>query len=182
MQYTYPHTIVNTLGEKLSFLHVEQEPDGDKLIVENLVAPGIGPSMHTHFKQDESLTVVKGTMGYQILGQEARYAQTGESVVFERGTPHRFWNAGDNVLQCTGWIKPANSIVFFLSTLYDAMNKTGANRPELFDGAYLMWRYKSEYDLPEMPGFVKKVVMPVVYFIGQLAGKYKKFEGAPKPI
>ncbi len=182
MHFNYPHTIVNTIGEKLTFLRIEQEPDGDKVVVENLVAPGVGPVMHTHFRQDESLTVVKGTIGYQILGQEARFAGVGESIVFERGTPHRFWNAGDDVLQCTGWIKPANTIVFFLSALYDAMNKTGTERPELFDGAYLIYRYKSEYDLPEMPVFVKKVIMPVVYFIGTLTGKYKKFEGAPQPL
>ncbi len=182
MKVSYPHTIINSLGEKLSFLRIVQEPDGDKLVVENLVAPGAGPLMHTHFQQDESLTVVKGTMGYQILGQEIRFARAGESIVFERGTPHRFWNAGDGALQCTGWIKPANSIVFFLSALYDAMNKTGTERPELFDGAYLIYRYKSEYDLPEMPVFVKKVIMPVVYFTGTLMGKYKKFEGAPQPL
>lgn len=182
MQIAYPHTIVNTIGEKLTFLRIEQEPGGEKVVVENLVAPGIGPVMHTHFRQDESLTVVKGLMGYQIMGQEARYARAGESVVFERGTPHRFWNAGDEALQCTGWIQPANSIVFFLSALYDAMNQTGSQRPALFDGAYLIHRYRSEYDLPEMPVFVKKVMMPIVYVIGVLTGKYKKFEGAPEPL
>jgi hypothetical protein len=59
-------------------------------------------------------------------------------------------------LRCKGWIFPANTIVFFLSSIYAAQNKTGTGQPEKFDGAYLMTRYKSEYDMPEIPRFVKK--------------------------
>ena len=57
-----------------------------------------------------------------------------------------------------GWVKPANTIVFFLSSIYDAQKKSGKPQPEQFDGAYLMTRYAKEYDLPELPGFVKKVL------------------------
>ena len=56
--------------------------------------------MHVHFKQDESLTVVEGYMGYQTLGEEEKYAQKGETVTFHAGTPHKFWNAGDDILKC----------------------------------------------------------------------------------
>jgi quercetin dioxygenase-like cupin family protein len=178
MEITYPHTIENCIGEKLIFKSLE----GDKVIVENFVQPGKGPVMHTHFLQDEELTVIKGKIGYQVLGGEAKFAGPGESVRFNRGTPHRFWNAGEEVLNCTGWVQPANSIVFYLSAVYAAMNKSGTERPEAFDGAYLVTRYASEYDLPEMPGFVKKVVMPLTYRIGVAMGKYKHFAKAPEPL
>ena len=103
MQLSYPHTIENCMGEKIIFHHIEREPDGDKVIVENFVTPGHGPLMHTHFLQDEQLTVVKGKLAYQVLGQEVKHASEGDTVLFERGTPHRFWNSGDEVLNCTGW-------------------------------------------------------------------------------
>ncbi len=180
--FTYPHTIENHFGEKLIFESVEMEDGEEKVLVTNEVQPGAGPVMHVHFKQDESLTVVGGKLGYQIMGEEPRYAGPGETVLFKRGVPHRFWNAGDDLLRCEGWIKPANSIVFFLTALYDAFNKSGKEQPEAFDGAYLMTRYRSEYDLPEIPGFVKRVIMPATVAVGKMLGKYEHFKDAPAPL
>jgi quercetin dioxygenase-like cupin family protein len=182
MTIKYPHTIENCHGEKIIFHKVQQEPDGDRVIVENFVKPGKGPLMHTHWLQDEELTVVKGRIGYQVQGQPAQYAGEGETVLFKRGVPHRFWNAGEEILNCTGWIKPANTIVFFLTSIYAAQNKSGSEQPEKFDGAYLMKRYQSEYDLPEIPTFVKKAIIPITYYTGKILGKYKHFENAPEPV
>ena len=182
MQISYPHTIQNCTGEKLIFHHIEKDPDGDKVVVENFVTPGHGPLMHTHFKQDEQLTIVDGKLAYQVLGEEVKYAGKGETVLFKRGVPHRFWNAGDNTLHCVGWVKPVNTIVFFLSAIYAAQNKSGKPQPEKFDGAYLLTRYRSEYDLPEIPTFVKKVILPATYFFGRLLGKYNHFKDAPEPM
>ncbi|OSZ81319.1 cupin [Chitinophagaceae bacterium IBVUCB2] len=182
MNITYPHIIENSIGEKIIFLGVQSEPDGDRVLVENYVRPGSGPLMHTHFLQDEGFTVINGKIGYEIQGQPKQYAGEGETVVFTRGTPHRFWNDGQEVLHCKGWIKPANTIVYFLSAIYAAQNKSGNERPEQFDAAYLMKRYASEYDLPEIPKFVKKVIIPITYQIGKLLGKYKHFKDAPEPV
>src|SRR5689334_9820453 len=106
MPYQFPHTIQNAIGETLILKEVIKEPDGDKVVVENFVAPRSGPPMHTHFLQDEALTVVEGRIGYQLKGQAPQYAGAGETVVFKRGVPHRFWNAGEDVLHCRGWVKP----------------------------------------------------------------------------
>lgn len=182
MTIVYPHTIQNCLGEKLTFLSVETDPDGDRVLVENQVNPQSGPPMHTHFMQDEELTVVSGKLAYQVLGQQPHYACAGESVLFKRGIPHRFWNAGDDALICKGWIQPANSIVYYLSAIYAAQNKSGKGQPEAFDAAYLMTRYAREYDMAEIPLFVKKVVIPITYWLGRLLGKYKHFADAPVPL
>jgi quercetin dioxygenase-like cupin family protein len=182
MKITYPHVIENCIGEKLIFKELIKEPDGDRVVGENFVAPGVGPVMHTHWLQDESLTVIKGTIGYQVLGQPEQFAQEGETVLFKRGVPHRFWNAGQEVLHCRAWIKPANTIVFFLSAIFAAQNKSGKAQPEMFDAAYLLTRYSSEYDMNEIPGFVKKLIIPLIYFTGKILGKYKHFRNAPDPV
>ena len=178
MQHPFPFSIETKYGERINFLRME----GGKLLLEGFCTPMAGPGFHTHLRQDEGVTVVSGKIGYQILGEEPRYGGPGDSVTFKRGVPHRFWNAGDDELHITGWISPAENVVFFLTTLYDALNRGEDKRPELFDGAYLTCRYRREYDAPEIPGFVKKVVMPVAYFIGNLRGKYRKFESAPQPL
>jgi hypothetical protein len=138
--------------------------------------------MHTHFLQEEALTVAEGRMAYQVQGEEPRYAGPGETVVFKPGVPHRFWNDGEGILHCTGYVKPANTIVFYLSSIYAAQNKTGTGEPEKFDGAYLLKRYSSEYDMAEIPGFVKKIIIPATYYLGKLLGKYKHFADAPAPV
>ena len=182
MQYQFPHSIQNCTGEIITFKELVKEPGGDKLLVENFVNPNSGPPMHTHFLQDEVLTVEEGRIGYQVKGRSPQYATKGQTVFFKRGTPHRFWNAGDDVLHCTGYIQPANTIVFFLSSIFAAQNKAGKAEPEKFGGAYLLTRYSSEYDMNEIPGFVKKAVLPLVYRIGKLLGKYKHFKDAPAPV
>lgn len=182
MQYTYPYTIENPVGEKIIFQSVEKTPNGDKVLLDAFCKPKSGPSMHTHFKQDEELTVISGKMGYLIPGQEIKYATAGETVLFKRGTPHKFWAEGNDVLHCKGWIQPANSVVYFLSALYAAQNKSGKAEPDPFDGAYLLTKYAGEYDMPEIPSFVKKVILPITVFIGRLRGKYKHFNDAPAPL
>ena len=66
MDFTYPHTIENSFGEKLIFKRVQPEPDGDPIIGENFVVPGVGPPMHVHWPQDEGFTVVRGKIGNQV--------------------------------------------------------------------------------------------------------------------
>jgi quercetin dioxygenase-like cupin family protein len=181
MTINYPHTIENGLGETLIIKSVQQEPDGDRLIVENYVSSGSGPVMHTHWLQDESLTVIKGRLGYQIMGQEKQFAEEGETILFKSGVAHRFWNDGIETLHCKGWVKPAGSLVFFLSALFESQKKSGKPEPEAFDGAYLITRYSSEFDIPEIPKFVKKTIFPMTCLLGKVLGKYKKFANAPAP-
>ncbi len=178
MQHQLPFSIETKYGEKITFLRME----GNKLLLEGFCAPMAGPGFHTHLRQDEGVTVVKGKIGYQIFGEAEQFGGVGDSVTFKRGVPHRFWNAGEEELHITGWIDPAENVVFFLSTLYDALNQGTDKRPEMFGGAYLTCRYRNEYDVPDMPGFVKKVIMPFAYFIGKLTGKYSKFKDAPQPL
>ncbi|HEU4469814.1 MAG TPA: cupin domain-containing protein [Flavisolibacter sp.] len=182
MNYKFPHTIENRLGETLIFHRMENEGGEEKLIIENYVAPHAAPIRHINHLQDESLTVLHGKLGYQIGNEAPKFAGIGEVVVFEKGTPHRFWNAGEEELNCYGCIKPANNAVFYLTALFNALNESDTEKPEQFDTAFLLYRYKNEYDVPELPRFVKSVIIPATYRLGKLTGRYKKFRDAPAPI
>ena len=182
MKYTYPHVIENSTGERLVFHGIEKHPDGDKLVGENFVQPGDGPPMHTHFLQDEGFTVVSGRIGYQTLGQPEQFAGPGQSLVFKRGVPHRFWNASQEILHCKVWAQPALTFEFFITSLFEAQMKSGKAEPEKFDVAYLLTRYASEYDMVGIPKPVRRIIMPIIYQVGRLIGKYKHFENAPMPV
>ena len=52
----------------------------------------------------------------------------------------------------------------------------------LFDAAFLMTRYRSEYAMLELPPLVRRVLIPIVYLVGRVLGKHEKYRDAPKPI
>lgn len=182
MKYLLPYTIESGQGEKIIFKEIVHEPDASKIIIEGHCIPNAGPAMHVHYLQDEGFTILQGKAACQVYGQEPKIYTAGQSIIFYRNTPHRFWNVGDDELIIDAWVKPVNSIVFFLDTLYAAQRKSGSNRPEAFDSAYLMTRYKNEYGLIGLPFIVKKLIIPITFFIGNILGKYKKFKNAPKPL
>jgi len=117
--------------------------------------------------QDECITVIAGKMGYQFSGKEPQIATAGETVLFKRGIPHKFWVVGEDSLHCKGYVQPVNTVIFYLSALFSAQNKSGKGKPETFDGAYLLTKYASEYDIVEIPLFVKKFILPITCFIGR---------------
>lgn len=178
----YPHTIDNGAGERLTFLRRVPGPTGDRIEVANEVAPGSGPPMHVHHLQDERLTVVRGRMGYERPGEPAHFAGPGETVVFRRGEAHRFWNAGAEPLHCTGFVEPADNVEYFLGELFASARRSGGARPDPFDAAFLVRRYRSEFGILEIPAAVQRVVLPVVVAIGRLLGRYARFADAPAPV
>ena len=179
--YDYPHTIENGHGESLTFRRRVRTPAGERVEGDNLIKPGAGPPMHSHHFQEEGFTVVQGRLGYQLLGESPQYAKAGESAVFPAGVPHRFWNAGDSDLICESYCSPPDNIEFFLTSIFDAQKRGQRGRPEIFDAAFLAWRYRSEYTLFDMPRLVQKIAFPAIVLVGTLLGKYRKFAQAPQP-
>jgi mannose-6-phosphate isomerase-like protein (cupin superfamily) len=174
----FPYTIENNTGEKLTFLRIIKRDGVEYLEADNEALPNAGPPMHVHYKQDEFMTVVSGKLGYQEPGKEKKFAFPGDSLLFKSGTPHKFWNAGNELLRCTGYVSPAGNLIYFLSHIYQSTKENGG-RPGLYDAAFLLYKYKSEFGMLEIPNFVQKIIFPIVLFFGNLAGKNKKFRDAP---
>lgn len=177
---SYPIRIESGHGEALIFERLVATADGDRLEGYNEVAPGAGPPMHVHFQQEEGLTVVAGRLGYQIEGEAPRYAGVGETVVFAPGVGHRFWADGDEPLRCAAYIQPAGNIVYFLSEVFRSTRANGG-RPDPFEAAYLLHKYRSEYAMLAIPAFVRRVVFPALRLVGGLTGRFEHLERGPAP-
>lgn len=181
-RFSYPHTIDDGAGERLTFHRRVPGRTGDRLEGENVVAPGAGPLMHVHHYQEEALTVRKGRIGYQRPGEAPQFAGPGETVVFKAGDVHRFWNAGEDDLVCSAYVEPADNTEFFLGAIFDSRKRNGGKRPHLLDVAFLATRYRSEYGLPGIPAPVQRIVFPILVVIGTLLGRYARYADAPEPV
>ena len=181
-RYAYPHTIDNGAGERITFLRRVPGPHGERVEGENVATPGAGPPMHVHHLQVESFTVQRGRMGYQRRGGPEQFAGPGETVTFQPGDAHRFWNPGPDDLICTGYSDPADNIEFLLGEIFASTKRRGGPAPDPFDAAFLTWRYRSEFTMLAMPAAVRRLAVPVLVAIGTLLGRYRKYADAPAPV
>ena len=181
-RYSYPHSIDDGAGERLTFLRRVPGRSGDRLEVENVVAPGAGPVMHVHHYQEEVLTVRKGLIGFQRPNGAPQFAGPGDTVAFKPGDAHRFWNAGKEDLVCTGHIAPADNIEYFLGAIFESRKQNGGSGPHPLDAAFLARRYRSEFALTAIPAVVQRVVFPILVAVGTLLGRYAKYADAPEPV
>ena len=137
--------------------------------------------MHMHRYQTEALTVQSGRMGFQRPGQHAQFAGPGETVTFDAGDPHRFWNAGEADLRCTGYIEPPDNIEYFLTELYASTARNGGSRPDPFDAAFLVHHFRSEFSLLAVPALVQRLIFPLQVALGRMLGRYTRYAEAPAP-
>jgi mannose-6-phosphate isomerase-like protein (cupin superfamily) len=173
----YPHTIDNGHGERMTFLGVEN----DRLLIRSSVDPGAGPPMHVHHLQSETIRVISGSIGVEIRGGRARFAGPGESITFEAGVEHRFWNAGEGELVLEGEAFPALNLEYFLTAVYASVKAHGG-RPGALDAAFLMTRYRTEFAMTSIPLPVRRFVFPIQALLGRVFGRYGHFSDAPAPI
>jgi mannose-6-phosphate isomerase-like protein (cupin superfamily) len=80
--------------------HTLGDPDGSFVIAE-WTAEGAPPSpprwvapLHLHREDDEAWYVLEGRLVFRV-GDEEVEAGAGEAVYVPRGTPHTFWNPGE---------------------------------------------------------------------------------------
>src|SRR5207249_10732396 len=83
-------------GERITFHQTSAGTIGDAVVIECSVQPdGFVAATHVHPSQSERFNVIEGTLGLKA-GRKKQTLTRGEVVVVEPGTPHRFWNAGED--------------------------------------------------------------------------------------
>ena len=173
--------IDNGGGEELTFLARRRDERSEHLEARNVVAPGSGPPMHVHHLQEESLTVVQGTMGYRSAGQPeqppvpVRRSCSPRGTCTASGTP-----AGRTSSARAPSVRPTTSSTSWARSTPRASERRQA--PGFFDAAYLSQRYRSEFAILEVPAPVRRFVFPVIVAVGTLLGRYRRFAGAPEPV
>ena len=115
-------------GERIVFHQTSRETNGEAVVIETFVQPdGFVAAAHVHPKQEERFEVVSGTLGLEVGGEEI-VAGPGETLTIPAGTPHRFWNAGENEARFRCRVRPALQFEQLLETMFGLAAAGKTNR------------------------------------------------------
>lgn len=113
-------TIQGPAGGPLEFKARGEQTGGSLMVLENIIAPGEGPPLHSHAEHDEAWYIIEGSLRFK-LGNETQSAPAGSFVFVPRGTHHCFQNVGD---------KPARILVIFSPAGMESFFEDFASLPE----------------------------------------------------
>jgi quercetin dioxygenase-like cupin family protein len=96
----------NPAGGALTFMARGEQTGGAATAFETTAAPGQGPPLHTHAREDEMLYVLQGRLRVR-LEETVHEAPAGSFVFIPRGVPHVWQNAGDDTARFLVLFTPA---------------------------------------------------------------------------
>jgi mannose-6-phosphate isomerase-like protein (cupin superfamily) len=169
-------------GEILRLSRVRDAQGQIVLKLDGSLPPGTsGPPLHVHFHEREEGTVRAGTLGAQV-GKEKIVVRTGGTAAFAAGSLHKWWNAGDDVLEFSGYAIPAVDLDRFLQGLFAVLNASPNGRPSIFYLAHVLWRHRKTQLIATPPQAIQRIVFPVILLIGRVLGKYRgsSWPGSPE--
>jgi len=150
------------------------------LTLDGTLPPGTsGPPLHVHFHEQEEGIVKAGTLGAQI-GTDKFVIPAEGTVVLPAGRPHRWWNAGDDLLEFSGHVVPVD-LDRYLQAVFAVLNASNG-RPPIFYLAHVLWRHRDTQLLSIPPPAIQRILLPVVLIIGRILGKYRgsSWPGSPE--
>jgi mannose-6-phosphate isomerase-like protein (cupin superfamily) len=105
-------TVQGPAGGPLTFKARAEQTGGALTAIENVIAPGDGPPLHVHAREDEAWWVIEGTLRFR-LGEERSEAPAGTFVFVPRTVPHAFRNVGTTPARILVLFTPAGMERFF---------------------------------------------------------------------
>ena len=142
-------TIVNPVtGERIVFHKTSASTNGEYVEIEVFVRPGgVVAAAHVHPYQTERFEILGGTIGMKV-GRKKIEARYGDVVKVEPGTPHKFWNAGDDELHFVCVIRPALQFEQLLETMFALAADGKTNRKGMPNPLRLAVIARSERSTP----------------------------------
>jgi mannose-6-phosphate isomerase-like protein (cupin superfamily) len=169
-------------GERLIFHVTAAETKGERVVFETVVQPGgFVAAAHIHPFQTEHFEVLAGTLGMR-QGKNEVELRAGESVVVEPGTPHKFWNAGDEEVRFVCTVTPALQFERLIATMYGLAaagktNKKGMPNPVRL--AVIANHHFDDVRLPGVPQWLQKTGLVLGAPFGRLVGYAATFDKTP---
>lgn len=161
---------------------VRAEDGQPVLVIEGSLPPrSSGPPLHVHFRQREEVHVIAGTLGARV-GNKTITVTAGGSATFPAGVVHKWWNAGEKLLELSGRAVPAEDLDRFLQALFAVINASPTGRPSIFYIAHVLHRHRHTQSVLLPPTAVQRILFPIVLLMGRMLGKYQgtDWPGSPE--
>ena len=175
-------TVANPVtGETLIFRETSADTGGAYCRFETIVRPGgTVASAHVHPYQTERFDVLSGTLGVKAGRRKAELG-AGESLEIEAGTPHRFWNAGEDELRFVAEVSPALGFESLIETMFALAADGKTNRKGMPNPLRLAVIAKHHFDtvrLPLVPAALQRAALACGAPLGRLLGYAPVYEPA----
>ena len=161
-------------GERFTFLETARDTGGEYSRIETRVSPrGFVAAPHVHPRIEETFEIQAGTWAFVVDGEERRVGP-GERAIIPAGTPHAWWNAGDEEGVTIVEFKPAPKVEEFFETFFGLAQdgkvspKTGL--PNLLWMAVILRHYRDFVHLAQPPLFVQRAVFTPLAAVARLLG------------
>jgi quercetin dioxygenase-like cupin family protein len=160
-------------GERLVFRKTSRETGGQAVVIETFVQPnGFVAAAHVHPSQEEQFEILHGSVGFKVGGKKL-VAGPGQRLSVPAGTPHKFWNAGDDEAHFVCEIRPALQFEQLIETMFSLAACGKTNRKGMPNPLRLAVIANEHFDtvrLPFPPAFVQRIGLAVGAPLGRLFG------------
>ena len=120
-------------------------------MIETYVQPnGFVAAAHVHPSQEERFEVLRGAVGFRI-GREKIVAGPGQRLTVPAGTPHKFWNAGDEVAHFVCEVRPALQFESLIETMFALAADGKTNRKGMPNPLRLAVIANAHFDTVRLP-------------------------------
>lgn len=160
-------------GEKIKFLKTGPDTNGEYVeTITTLPASGAGPRMHRHVVQTEYFEAIEGELGLECGGKKI-VLRPGESFTVPENTLHKCYSVDGTDVKFKTIFKPALSIEYLLTEMFDSSNRNKEAEPNTFDAVYIINQTRNEYFLGDFPELFQRTVFPIIILFGKILNKIK---------
>jgi quercetin dioxygenase-like cupin family protein len=172
-------------GERIVFRQTSQETNGEAVVIETFVQPnGFVAAAHVHPGQEERFEILRGSVGFKVGGKKL-VAGPGQRLTVPAGTPHKFWNAGDDEAHFVCEVRPALQFEALLETMFALAADGKTNRKGMPNPLRLAVIANAHFDtvrLPFPPALVQRIGLALGTPVGRMLGYEATYvPAAPAP-
>jgi mannose-6-phosphate isomerase-like protein (cupin superfamily) len=172
-------------GERIVFHQTSRETKGEAVVFETFVQQdGFVAAAHVHPKQEEQFEIVSGSLGLNVGGEEV-VVRPGETVTIPAGTPHRFWNAGEDEARFRCEVRPALQFERLLETMFALAADGKTNKRGMPNPLRLAVIARAHFDvvrLPFPPAFLQQIGLALGAPLGRLFGYRPTYVPTPEHL
>jgi quercetin dioxygenase-like cupin family protein len=172
-------------GERITWRSVASDTGGELLQADLYALPQATPAAaHIHPHQEERFEVVRGTLKLDVAGV-VQILHAGDTAVVPKGTPHTWWNVGEDEAHIVADVRPALRTELFFETFFGLANDGKTNRrgmPNLLQFAAIAREFEDEVRLAKPSAAVQRVVFTPLAILARLMGYrgwYPRYSATP---